>query len=166
MTDKEKISRKISSAKWYASHKEQACEKSKAYHTANAELTKASKAMWYAANKDQCCKNSRAYYAANSDQNKAAHHTWAIKHPRRIAEIQTVCRTKRTELKAGSKRPSKCSVCKRVGRICFDHDHSTGEFRGWLCTQCNTALGHAKDSPKLLRKLAEYLECAKLARTK
>lgn len=63
---------------------------------------------------------------------------------------------------AGRKRPDACEVCGAFGSdtkhgICFDHDHSTGEFRGWLCGRCNIVLGFAKDSPELLNKLALYL---------
>ncbi len=39
-----------------------------------------------------------------------------------------------------------------------DHDHATGKIRGILCEGCNFALGYAKDSPKALRNLANYLE--------
>lgn len=52
-----------------------------------------------------------------------------------------------------------CEVCGREDlTLCIDHDHETGKFRGWLCELCNKALGSAKDSPKILRKLADYLE--------
>lgn len=40
----------------------------------------------------------------------------------------------------------------------LDHCHTSGQFRGWLCTTCNTALGMAKDSPELLRAMAEYID--------
>jgi hypothetical protein len=36
--------------------------------------------------------------------------------------------------------------------------HTTGKFRGWLCTGCNTALGMANDDPRILRSLADYIE--------
>ena len=62
--------------------------------------------------------------------------------------------------------PSKCQVCKRANKaaraICADHCHKTYLFRGWLCNSCNTALGHAHDSAKLLCKLADYLDNDKL----
>jgi hypothetical protein len=45
--------------------------------------------------------------------------------------------------------------------LCLDHCHLTGAFRGWLCSQCNSALGFARDEPALLRALAAYLEKAR-----
>ena len=58
---------------------------------------------------------------------------------------------------AGRKKPNKCDVCKLEGRICFDHDHNTGKFRGWLCEHCNVILGFAGDDSNLLINLAKYL---------
>jgi Recombination endonuclease VII len=42
--------------------------------------------------------------------------------------------------------------------LAIDHCHTTGRLRGFLCSSCNAALGHADDSPELLRKMADYLE--------
>ena len=39
-----------------------------------------------------------------------------------------------------------------------DHCHETGRFRAILCKPCNMALGMAKDSPAILRGLAEHIE--------
>lgn len=39
-----------------------------------------------------------------------------------------------------------------------DHCHTSGKLRGILCAPCNAALGHAKECPDRLRKLAEYAE--------
>lgn len=39
-----------------------------------------------------------------------------------------------------------------------DHDHNTGAIRGLLCNSCNTALGHMRDSPAILRAAADYVE--------
>ena len=62
------------------------------------------------------------------------------------------------EKAAGRKTPKCCDVCHKIGKIHFDHDHKSGAFRGWLCQSCNWVIGHATDNPKLLRKLADYLE--------
>jgi hypothetical protein len=40
----------------------------------------------------------------------------------------------------------------------FDHCHTTGRFRGWLCRNCNVTLGLVGDDPNKLRALADYLE--------
>lgn len=70
--------------------------------------------------------------------------------------------TKRTrELRAGRPRPDRCEVCQAFpGKraLHWDHDHLTGKFRGWLCSGCNSALGHAGDNIALLKKLIGYLE--------
>jgi hypothetical protein len=59
----------------------------------------------------------------------------------------------------GRSRPAVCDVCNEFHlRIVFDHCHSRGHFRGWLCDRCNKTLGIIKDSPELLRALALYLE--------
>lgn len=42
--------------------------------------------------------------------------------------------------------------------VCVDHCHRTGRVRGILCWRCNVLLGHVNDDPKLLRRLALYLE--------
>jgi hypothetical protein len=62
------------------------------------------------------------------------------------------------ELTNGIQKPKHCDICGGTNRICYDHNHKTGAFRGWLCHHCNLILGHAKDSAELLRKLAKYLE--------
>lgn len=30
--------------------------------------------------------------------------------------------------------------------LCLDHDHRTGEFRGWLCHRCNSGIGALGDT--------------------
>lgn len=42
--------------------------------------------------------------------------------------------------------------------LTYDHNHATGQFRGFLCRICNRVLGQMGDDPEKLRKLAEYAE--------
>ncbi len=59
----------------------------------------------------------------------------------------------------GRPKPESCEACGGVERgVVFDHCHSTGRARGWLCGPCNLALGLVKDAPARLRALAEYVE--------
>lgn len=45
---------------------------------------------------------------------------------------------------------------KTVWRL--DHDHITGEFRGFLCHTCNIGLGKFKDDPAIMLRAIAYLK--------
>lgn len=52
----------------------------------------------------------------------------------------------------------RCAVCRKKKKLVVDHCHRRGNTRGLLCNMCNIALGHVGDSPRILRKLADYLQ--------
>lgn len=54
--------------------------------------------------------------------------------------------------------PEVCELCGRVGKICVDHDHQTGEVRGFLCNSCNAGIGYSGEDPELMRRWADYIE--------
>jgi hypothetical protein len=73
-----------------------------------------------------------------------------------------------TFLKALETQQGKCAICirdlpdlftyeNRRRGYAIDHNHDTGEFRGILCLECNTLLGMAGDSPKILKAAIKYL---------
>jgi len=57
--------------------------------------------------------------------------------------------------------PDLCESCGKppngVTGLVTDHCHTTYKFRGWLCTSCNLANGHLKDSPETIMKLYKYM---------
>lgn len=56
----------------------------------------------------------------------------------------------------------RCLICERSGlKLVVDHDHSTGEVRGLLCSNCNTALGLFADSTWRMAKGIDYLTARK-----
>lgn len=73
----------------------------------------------------------------------------------RARDLQRVIR------RAGRPPPKECEACGKEKRLYFDHDHSTGIFRGWICSKCNLALGHVDDDLETLRGLMTYLERAR-----
>jgi hypothetical protein len=76
---------------------------------------------------------------------------------KKLSDQVTELRNRKQEQAAGRPRPNTCEICSEPGRISFDHCHNSGKFRGWLCVRCNLILGHAKDNPVLLEKLAVYV---------
>lgn len=59
-----------------------------------------------------------------------------------------------------------CGTCGTHDSLSIDHDHNICAesfacskcFRGILCGPCNRALGMVKDSPKILKRMIEYIE--------
>jgi hypothetical protein len=88
----------------------------------------------------------------------AASKRWRDANPEKIHGMEL----RRAERRAGRPMASVCEVCgdpPRAGerRLHFDHDHRTLEFRGWLCSRCNTTLGFVNDDIELLDKMIVYL---------
>jgi len=40
----------------------------------------------------------------------------------------------------------------------LDHNHNTGEVRGWICNSCNVSLGQLNDDIDTLKRATNYLE--------
>lgn len=65
-----------------------------------------------------------------------------------------------------AQQDGKCAICKQPpgenvrahwgGKLCIDHDHTTGRIRGLLCNDCNLAVGYGKN-PHILTAAARYL---------
>lgn len=56
----------------------------------------------------------------------------------------------------------RCSICgylfgQKKSDCYVDHCHTTMLVRGLLCQHCNSAIGHARDNPTVLRSAADYL---------
>jgi len=54
-----------------------------------------------------------------------------------------------------------CLICGEKKKLYVDHSHKTFKVRGLLCYSCNIALGHFKDSTKVLLNAISYLERSK-----
>lgn len=76
------------------------------------------------------------------------------------------CRDKKKKIsnrdKKFYKKPTElnCPIChdKVLGDYArLDHDHNTGKIRGWICDNCNTAIGKLKESPEVLQRAIEWI---------
>lgn len=59
-------------------------------------------------------------------------------------------------------KPQLCECCGNPpngsGSLHLDHDHGTGKFRGWLCSNCNRGLGYLQDSMAGILRAVDYLK--------
>ncbi len=72
-------------------------------------------------------------------------------------------------ISAWTAQSGECSICfdelpdlmqyaNRRRGYAIDHNHETGKFRGILCLRCNSLLGMAKESSRILASAIGYLE--------
>jgi hypothetical protein len=127
----------------------------KRYGERHPDRIKAASARWIRDNRDHVNKRNRAYRLANLARHR---------------ELNKLSKLRGRERRAGRPAPATCEICgaDNSGRpMNFDHDHaccpppkrSCGNcFRGWICNDCNLALGHVYDDPERLRALIAYLE--------
>ena len=118
-------------------------ERKKKWRTENPDNVKAIQARARANNRDSINLSAKRYRAENAE------------------ELTYKQRRRRNLPEPTRPRPEVCEVCgcrNGSGGVHLDHNHETGEFRGWLCMKCNMALGLLNDSLDLLRALTDYLE--------
>lgn len=56
------------------------------------------------------------------------------------------------------KEPEKCEICGQGGKMCLDHCHEKNIFRGWICDDCNIAMGRAKENIATLKAMIKYIQ--------
>ena len=93
-------------------------------------------------------------------------------HDKRDNRCKECCR-KHSQYRAYLKKtvrpkPDACECCgksalqetknRKLLSLVLDHDHKTGKFRGWICHDCNSALGRAGDNLEGVMNLMKYLE--------
>ena len=64
-------------------------------------------------------------------------------------------------LKLQHKKPvhgTMCNIRKCTNtKLCLDHDHIKGTFRGWICAQHNAAIGVLGDNAEGVNDVLDYL---------
>lgn len=122
-------------------------------------------------NRSRDCASSKAYYRKNCEKAKATSRIYhkanrykvALLDARSVARKRghSPCTATVDELKAAF--TGRCRICgvpeaELNKKLCMDHCHETGDFRGWLCTPCNLGLGGFKNSQDILMEALTYLE--------
>ena len=57
-----------------------------------------------------------------------------------------------------------CPICDTIferqftNDVVLDHNHDTGEIRGYICRMCNNGMGMMEDSPTILQRAIQWLK--------
>ena len=92
----------------------------------------------------------------NREEYNAYQKEWRRRNPERSAAIKRKCLRKYRGVinPTGEVKFGACEICEKEKKLCLDHDHKTGLFRGWLCFSCNTKLAFME---KYKEKAEAYL---------
>jgi hypothetical protein len=124
-------------------------EKRRAYYLMwcdkNKERLKEYKKEYQKKNRESISVKEKIYYSAN--KSKFVGYSWKSRgYPPPTRNKTLVC-------ECCGKPPSKKGLS-------LDHCHSTGKFRGWLCTRCNVGIGALGDNYETVLQALEYLKRA------
>jgi Autographiviridae endonuclease VII len=93
-------------------------------------------------------KNDPAYIAARSNRNYKKKYGLSKQEVQYLHTIQN----------------NKCAICdvpastQRYGVLKVDHNHTTGNIRGLLCSACNLGIGYFKENITAIKEAANYLD--------
>jgi len=159
---------------WQAKNREHRRAYEQAYYdkkkgTIQAKRREARAEAWRKEHPDAVLEHKRRYREANREKLREAHRKYIRDETGGMNEAYEARRARnytnwRQDLEdmAGRPRPEVCDACggppdpKRG--MHFDHCHTHGHFRGWICRGCNLALGNVGDDPARLLKLIAYLK--------
>lgn len=98
---------------------------------------------------------------------------WAAENPLKMKESKRWWRMRKRYgidrkdyEKMYDQQGGKCAICGEAGEtyqpshthpLLVDHCHATGQVRALLCHNCNSLIGHAKDSAGVLENAIAYL---------
>ena len=93
---------------------------------------------------------------------------WRVKDSATYKTLDTnqcrECRNKHTNIIRKLKKEhtypinSICECCGKVKKLALDHEHTSYEFRGWLCSKCNVGMVNLGDTIEGLQRAIKYLK--------
>jgi hypothetical protein len=103
----------------------------------------------------------KRHYARHQIEVDEKNKRWVTENRERAKAISRLAARKKSgcinptdELKSGP-----CEICNNIFDVLhFDHCHKTGLFRGWLCAECNKAIGLFYEDRQRLLNAVTYLD--------
>jgi hypothetical protein len=129
------------------------------------EKKKATDKAYREANREKAKAYATAYRSANKGKTTAYNAGYRSENKEKIAAYMRLRNTGVTQEQydgAYLKQKGVCAICSsecsRGYKLAADHCHTTGLFRGLLCSKCNTGIGLFKDDAVLVEKALNYLK--------
>ena len=162
--------------------------RSREYREENREKIIAYERLRYSQDPEKSKRKVREWAEKNRDRRNAYCRYWAGKNKEKVRDSRKKSRElnrfsrvlSSSKSKANERGHSPCNATADEVRLAFngkchnprcgtvedcsesrlhmDHDHKTGDFRGWLCNSCNLTLGLLGDSEAKIRGLSGYLK--------
>ena len=143
--DPEKV--KDNNCRYYQRHSEKLKERTKKNYQKDPEKYREYAKEYYQKNSEKLKKSSHERYQKSLEKHKGY----------KLSKIGWTSERFKQAL-AGQK--TLCAVCSLpMSKPCADHKHTKPpKPRGILCNNCNVLIGFSKESPKICRAAADYLE--------
>jgi hypothetical protein len=158
LTKKQKLAHNRSVSLWSARNKGRRLAIQRKYREENREEILTKRRAYYAANRERHKENNRKSYKKNAAKRRASWNKYR-------AANKDLLRSQRGLPEPTRPEATLCECCGRLPGLkgmCLDHSHITGEFRGWLCSRCNTGIGYLGDDINGLLRGMRYLNRADL----
>jgi hypothetical protein len=159
-TEKRIISQRKARKKYYELHKEELLEKTRNWRQANKEKISVHNKQYRKDHKEDITAQRKQFNIDHREEKAAYNKKYhaAHKEDRRIRLLNDHGLTEEPVV-------TSCNICgtkdfsrSNGGKFHIDHDHKTGQVRGFLCHCCNLLLGYAKDNIEILAIAIEYLK--------
>jgi hypothetical protein len=138
---------------WYQKNRDrihlQQADNRKAWRQKNRDWIRTREKAYREANRDKRKTYEKAYYAKNPHKRKSNHLKW--KYGLSLDQFNKMFDT----------QGCKCAICRTSkfgthGPV-TDHCHDGGHVRGILCSNCNSMIGHGRNSTRILASAIKYL---------
>ena len=116
--------------------------------------------VYYSTGKSDCyqCKQISAAKSRAKPEVRAKKLAYEAKRRAEPGYKERIAATQRKRKYGVKEAPSGlCEICKKKPATVVDHDHKTGEFRGYLCVICNVWLA-VYENKQFMANAAEYVK--------
>lgn len=143
---------------WKKRNKDKIRKYAKTYIEKHRKKLREYKRSWCAKNRDHVNAKARIYGAKRKE---AAAEYQQMQYKEQPLKMREKGRRSRKLPKPSHPESGVCECCgnppnKKFG-LHLDHDHKTGQFRGWLCHKCNLGLGSLGDDEMGVARALVYL---------